>query len=253
MDESKLSTSQLHERHRQAACNDGVVKVYDTESERAMLEDQKRKVVAQWQPERIASLKDRCQVPVTRLTALLGISQGAFSRLSAGDFAPSASLCLRMAQLEEMADAGELHRGKQVIPTQREQRRRMSHFRAWWMNRPETAEFPSVSVEITVKWGGAPYQHMRLPVEHIPNLRLQKFEGLVGIVRTVTTTLRKLAQANARLYWNEVDNEFWERYAKDTLPQIVLERAQITVRAAAARKKETHVSNEANLPPTLGR
>ena len=236
-DESRANTIQLHERHRQAAWNDGVVKVYDTESERAMLEAQQRKVVAQWPPARIAALKDRCQIPVTRIIALLGISQGAFSRLSSGDFTPSASLCLRMAQLEEMATAGELHRGKQVIPTQREQRRRLSHFRAWWLNRPATADFPLVSVEIVVKWGGAPYQHMRLPVERISKLRLQKFEGLVGIVRTVTSTIRKLAQANSRLYWTQIDEEYWQRYTKDTLPQIVIERAQIVRHAAAARKK----------------
>ena len=248
-DESKLSTAQLHERHRQAAWNDGVVKVYDTAEERAMLEDQRRRVVSEWPATRIAALKDSCQVPVTRITALLGISRPAFSRLAGGEFTPSASLCLRMAQLEEMAAAGELHRGKQVIPTQREQQRRMSHFRSWWFNRPPTAEFPMVSVEIVVKWGGAPYQHMRLPVQRIPKLRLQKFEGLVGIVRTVTSTLRKLAQANSRLYWNELDNEYWTRYANDTLPEIVLERAQITRRAAAARKKETNgISDEANLP-----
>ena len=214
---------------------DGVVKVYDTDGERDYLAEKEHELVSQWQPQRIAGLKDRCKIPTSRIIALLGITQGAFSRLSSGDFTPSGPLCLRMAHLEELADAGELHSGKQVIPSQREMRRRMSSFRAWWFNRPATAEFPLVSVEVCVTWGRSPYQHLRLPVKPFPKLRLQKFDGLVNVVKTITVAIRKLAQANARLYWTEIENEYWRRYANDTLPQAVLERSQMIEKARRAK------------------
>jgi len=247
-----MNGTRLHERHWQAAWNDGVIKVYETSDERAMLESAQRETVAKWQPERIAALKYRCKIPVTRIIALLGITQGAYSRLSSGDFTPSAALCLRMAHLEEMADAGELHSGKEFIPKQREMRRRMAHFRAWWFNRPATAEFPLITVEIRVKWGGAPYQQLRLPVKPIPALRMCKWEGLLPVVKTITTAIRKLAQANGRLYWRDIEDQFWRAYATDTLPQIVLERAAITKRMAAARFRATRPPCQQPISPMPG-
>jgi hypothetical protein len=225
------------ERNRQIARHQGIVKVYETNQELEYLRGKEKELVAQWQPERIAALKDRCKVPVSRIVALLGITASAFSKLASGDFTPSGPLCLRMGQLEEAADAGELHSGKQVIPSQREMRRRMSAFRSWWFNRPPTAEFPLVSVEVCVHWGKSPYEHMRLPVKPFPKLRLQKFDGLVNVVRTITVAIRKLAQANARLYWTQAEGEFWERYARDTLPEVVLGRQQIIRHARSMKGK----------------
>lgn len=228
----------LKSRHTDMMRRDGVIKPYETEVERSIRDEQARRIVAEWQPERIASLKDRCKVPVTRIIALLGITQVAFSRLTSGDFTPSASLCLRMAHLEEMADSGELHGKAQYIPAQREMRRRMAHFRAWFFEKPATAEFPLVTVEVKVVFGRAPYQTIKLPVESFPKLRLKKFDSLVDVVKAVSTTIRKVAQANGRLFWTEIENEYWKRYAADTLPQEIIERSQYVKRAGAARRKK---------------
>ena len=58
------------------------------------------------------------------------------------------------------------------------------------------------------------------------------------MVKTVTVAIRKLAQSNGRLFWSQIETDWWHRYATDTVPQIVLERSQIPERMARARKEK---------------
>ena len=241
MDASRNTTARLKALQARSTQFDGVVKVYAEDHERSIEREEARKIVAQWQPKRIAGLVEYCHLPVKRAVSILGITQPAYSMMCAGKFTPSAALCLRMKWMEEMSDSGELHARSELIPTQREMRRRMSAFRAWWFNRPPSAEFPLLRIELTAVWGKSPHQRLRLPVESFPKVRLQKWNGLVGFVREITTLVRKLARANGRLYWTQVEEDFWRAYASDTIPRIVLERAAIPERAsktAKARRKE---------------
>lgn len=191
-----------------------------------------RAIVATWPIERIEGLREKTKLPVARIVALLGISQPAYSKMCSGDFTPSPNLCRRMAELEDMAARGELH--AQYIPSTAEMRRRMALFRSWWLSKPPSVDLPLVTCHLQVRWGKAAYQLITIPVKHVPQLRLKEWTGLVGVIRTVTVALRKLAQGNARILWKEAESAYWYAYARDTLPAIVTERAKIQPKAKAA-------------------
>jgi len=176
-----------------------------------------------WPASRIKDLPKLLKLPVARIVALLGIGKAAFYRLGMGDFTPSAALCRRMQQLQDMGERGDLHH--EVVPSTHEMRRRMTMFRWWFFNRPATAELPLVTLRLRVWWGKHYRDSVEIQVKHLPALRLQKWEGLVEVVKTFTVTARRLAQANARLMWKQSEQEFWEHYSRDTLPKIVLEKA----------------------------
>jgi len=180
-------------------------------------------IVAEWPIERIAGLENRCKLPRSRIVALLGVGMSAYSSLCAGRYTPSPALCRRMAQLEEMADRGELHGS--YVPAKAEMQRRMCLFRAWWFARDPTKDFPLVEVVIRVKWGRDRRHEIIVPVDTLPQLRLTKWEGLTQVIRAVVMALRGVARVTAREQWKAADASFWERYARDTLPQIVMDRA----------------------------
>lgn len=189
--------------------------------QRASLESQE--LVRAWSSERIAKLQDLCSVPRSRLAALLGIGISALSALAAGRYTPSPALCRRFEQLQQMAERGELH--GEYVPAKAEMQRRMTLFRAWWFARDPTAEFPLISIAVKVRWGRERRNELVIPVETLPQLRLTKWDGLVQVIRAVTTAVRSVARVGAKALWKDADAEFWQRYARDTVPAIVNERA----------------------------
>lgn len=225
---------------------DGVVGVYQLDEE--PVGEVLDALVAQWPPERIAGLREKTQLPVTRIIALLGISQPGFSRLSLGDFSPSPALCRRMQGLEDLAARGELH--AQIVPKTAEFQRRMALFRAWFLAKPATVDFPIVECRMTVQWGRGSHERIVLPIEHMPALRLKNLSALTEVVKAVTIALRRMALGNAKSLWKDIDAAFWQAYSRDTLPKIVLERAKIPTKASQARKKAT--CPEDNLSPSNG-
>jgi hypothetical protein len=195
-----------------------------------------QKIVDSWPADRIAELENRCSVPRTRVAALLGIGQTVLSQLVKGRYTPSAVLCRRMEELERMAERGEIH--GQYVPDKADLQRRLALFRQWFMDKPPTKDFPLVTVSVKFQWGASFYSSVTLPIEHLPQLRLTKWSGLVEIVRTLTVALRTLARANSRLMWKEQDAAFWRAYATDSLPKIVESRAQsIEARLEKGRNK----------------
>lgn len=194
-------------------------------SEKAkMFSNEFREIVAEWPSERIAGLEEKVKLPRSRVVALLGIGMSAFGSLCKGAFTPGPALCRRMAQLEDMAERGELH--ATYIPDKTDMQRRMCLFRAWFFEQPPRKDFPLVTVAIKVRWSKSRYHEVTIPVEHLPALRLTRWEGLLQVVKAVTMAVRGLARGNARLLWKEIDNEYWTRYARETLPGIVEERAK---------------------------
>ena len=114
----------------------------------------------------------------------------------------------------------------------------MTLFRAWWLRKPPTVDLPLVTCHLQVRWGRNVCQMVTIPIKHVPQLRLKEWTGLVGVIRTVTVALRKLAQGNARILWRQAEADYWYAYSRDTLPAIVTERAKILPKANAARRKE---------------
>ena len=224
---TKQLTASLSRQRR-----DGIVDVYAIPNDPESVEF--RDIVGQWPISRIATLREKTKLPVARIVALLGISQPAYSKMCSGDFTPSPALCRRMQQLEVMADRGELHR--EYIPSTAEMRRRMALFRAWWLRKPPSVDLPLITCHLQVRWGKGVQHLIVIPVKHIPQLRLREWTGLVAVIKTVTVALRKLAQGNARILWKQAEEDYWYRYARDTLPAIVTERAKILPKANAARK-----------------
>ena len=59
--------------------------------------------------------------------------------------------------------------------------------------------------------------------------------------------MRKLARGNSRLLWRTVDEEFWSRYARETLPAIVEQRAKAMeekLEKARASKRKTRAQSD---------
>lgn len=183
-----------------------------------------REIVKQWPIERIQALEARCALPKTRIAALLSVGVSAFGSLCSGRYTPSPALCRRMEQLEQMADLGELH--GEYVPEKSDLQRRLTLFRAWFFEKPPTADFPLVTVAIKIRWSKCKYNEVTLPIESLPALRLTRWNGLVEVVKAVSAAVRGLARGNARLMWKSVDAEFWNRYATETLPAIVEARAR---------------------------
>ena len=126
----------------------------------------------------------------------------------------------------------------------------MTAFRAWWFNRPPTAQLPLIRVHLEVVWGNAPYQKLWLPVDRIPALRISKWETVHEVIKSLVTHIRKVARENGRLYWRRIDEEFWRNFADNTLPEIVKERAGIIGKARDAKraKWEAKRKETANTP-----
>jgi hypothetical protein len=55
---------------------------------------------------------------------------------------------------------------------------------------------------------------------------LLKWEGLADVVQTVVKTCRGLSRNYGRLLWTTGEQEYWKRFARDTLPAVVQERAK---------------------------
>ena len=212
--------------------SNGIIGVYNTDNELQGIDI--RAIVDEWPPERIAGLREKTKLPVKRIIALLGISQPGYSRLSLGDFTPSPALCRRMRELEEMAERGELH--SQYVPSTAEMRRRMALFRAWWLSKPPSVDLPMITTHLQVRWGGGVHQMVSIPINHMPQLRLKDWNGLVPVIQAVTVALRKMALGNSRLLWKDAESQYWSMYARDKLPSIVTERAKILPKARASRK-----------------
>jgi hypothetical protein len=213
-------------RLRRLLRRDGIVEVPMTASEQRKSESGSfQTIVAEWPAERIAALETRCRLPKSRIAALLSIGVSALTSIGNGKFTPSPALCRRMDQLEQMADRGELH--GEYVADKTSLQRRLTIFRAWFFEKPPTADFPLVTVAVRIKWGKSRYHEVLLPVEGLPSLRLTRWAGLVQVVKAVTMAVRELARANSRLLWKDVDEQFWRAYAMDTLPGIVEERARV--------------------------
>lgn len=209
---------------------DGIVAVAMTKAERLQSQSEEFKaIVEKWPAERISSMVQRCSLPKRRVAALLSVGVSALTALCEGRYTPSPALCRRMEHVEEMAVRGELH--GEYVSDKTSVQRRLTLFRAWFMEKPPEVAFPLVTVAIKIKWGRSPKCEFTLPCECLPSLRLTKWGGIVQVVKVVTSAVRELARANSRLLWRDVDEQFWRKYATDTLPEIVEQKAS---------KKENH-------------
>lgn len=194
-----------------------------------------RALVAEWPPERIGALKEKCKIPTKRLEALLGIGNAALTRLKHGDFTPSWRLCKRMADLEAAAARGDLH--GEYIPHKMEMRRRMTLFRAWYLRKPLTAEFPLLTIKVEIVWGKARYQRLELPLKFVPSLRIMKWEAVAGAIRALTVAMRQFATGNSREIWKKAEEEYWALYSKDQLPREVIDKAKKSPLKSKRRSK----------------
>jgi hypothetical protein len=216
---------------RRMAKRSGVQEVYAppkshfTEYGESDWKSAERKLVAEWPPERIANLHVQCQIPTSRLLALLGIGSAALTRLQHGDFTPGWRLCKKMAELEAAAERGDLHH--EYIPHKSEMRRRMAGFRTWYMNKPLSAEFPLLTVTVQIVWGKAAYQKLTLPLKFFPALRIMKWEAVAGAMKALTVAMRKFAGVNGSEIWKKAEQEYWDLYSKNQLPKEVVEKARI--------------------------
>ena len=179
-----------------------------------------RDLVAAWPPERIAKLVQP-SFSMRRIVAFLAINPRTFQRLCTGEYRPSSAFCRRMEWLEQEIANGTLPGD---FPKDREARRRYLLFRAWWFSQPPREDFPEVTVAIRIKWSKSKRHEFTIPVEMLPRLRLHKWEGLADVVRVVTKACRGLARYYGRLLWTVGEQEYWRRFAKNTLPEIVEQR-----------------------------
>jgi hypothetical protein len=205
------------------------------EEQKEQYSEEFRKVVDEWPEKRIAALQSTLNLPAKRISAMLGIGISTLRRLGLGMYTPSPALCNRMQTLEDMAASGNLH--QEYTPKKREMQRRMTLFRAWWFSKKPSVEMPMITAHIQVRWGASPNQSLSIPLEYLPALRLTKWEGLVEVIRAVATSLRRVARDNSRVLFKPMEAEFWARYANDTLPKIVVERAKIP-QAAAQKSRQ---------------
>jgi hypothetical protein len=183
-----------------------------------------RELVAAWPAERIAKLV-RPGFSTRRITAFLALNRRTFTRLCTGEYTPSAALCRRMDFVEQEIANGTM---RPDLPLRvAEARRRYLLFRAWWFAQPPREDFPLITIALRVKWGKSKRHEFTVPVKMLPRLRLLKWEGLADVVQTVTKACRGLSRDRGRLLWTIVDQEYWKRFARDTLPAIVQERAKM--------------------------
>jgi hypothetical protein len=193
-----------------------------------------RELVAAWPAERIAKLV-RPGFSTRRITAFLALNRRTFTRLCTGEYTPSAALCRRLDFVEQEIANGTM---RPDLPLRvAEARRRYLLFRAWWFAQPPREDFPLITIALRVKWGKSKRHEFVIPVEMLPQLRLKKWEGLADVVQTVVKACRGLSCDRGRLLWTIVDQEYWKRFARDTLPAVVQERAKFPGRAV--RKSES--------------
>lgn len=224
-----------------------IVGCYMTKSERwEQHKESEKDVVAGWPAERISQLNKRTLVSVTRICAILGVNRRTFFRLAKGDWTPSASLCRRMSLLEQMADDGTL--AADIVPKKAEARRRLMLFRAWWYDQAPKKQLPEVTFHLKVAWGKGKLNYVELPVTFLPRLKILKWEGLVDVVRAIVRTARDIGHKNGQLLWRTIDDEYWKRYATNTLPQIVEERAKLPVKAIRKRWDRARKSSAEKVP-----
>jgi hypothetical protein len=202
----------------------GVLRTYETSQEKFIPTAQCKAILEEWPIERIAELPEKCGISVARLVALLSITRAGFERIAAGDYTPTAALCLRMQKLEDSVSSGELKTKDELAPRRNEMRRRMTLFRQWWLNRGPGDELPTISISIKVTWGKRINERLVLPEDCMPKLRVRDWQTLVDVAQTIIVAVRKLARFNQRLLWTQMDQDYWKRYANDTLPDVVEKR-----------------------------
>ncbi|MGA3099096.1 MAG: hypothetical protein ABSF25_21780 [Bryobacteraceae bacterium] len=182
-----------------------------------------RELVAVWPAERIAKLV-RPGFSTRRITAFLALNRRTFTRLCTGEYTPSPALCRRMDFVEQEIANGTM---QPEFPLRAaEARRRYLLFRAWWFSQPPRQDFPEITIALRVKWGKSKRHEFVIPVAMLPRLRLLKWEGLADVVQTVVKTCRGLSRNYGRLLWTTGEQEYWKRFARDTLPAVVQERAK---------------------------
>jgi transcriptional regulator with XRE-family HTH domain len=192
-------------------------------------------IISQWPIERIQALSKAPGLSIQRLAAVLGITRRTLRFLMAGTYTPSATMCRRMEMLEsDVRDGKDLY--ADILPRRSEMRRRLLLFRAWWMAKPPTVDLPLVTVSIKVTWGKGLINTLEIPVHLMPKLRINRFVGLVETVREVTKSLRKVTKNYQALLWDEMQEDFWNAYASNDIPEIVQKRLAIP---ATIRKVRT--------------
>jgi DNA-binding XRE family transcriptional regulator len=191
-------------------------------------------IIREWPVDRIKSLTITPGLSLHRLSMLLGITRRTLRFLVEGRYTPSATLCRRMEQLERDNQVGELY--TDIIPKRAEMRRRMLLFRSWWLNRDPSRDLPEITVHIKVRWGKGNTNVVEIPPTSLPRLRISSYAGLVDTVRAMTKTMRTVAKGYNKLLWKQIEEDYWQAYATNTLPQIVLDRVAIPSKAARARK-----------------
>lgn len=190
---------------------------------------------AQWTTSRIRGLAEVCKSTQTRVAALLGLNKKTFENLRGGQWIPSAALCRRMALLEQHAADGLLF--PQIVPQRSEMRRRLILFRAWWFSQKPKKDLPEVELKIRVRWGSNVIQSLDLPVTLLPRMKLVKWSGLAELAKEITAAARRVSKANGQVAWRVGEEEFWRRYATDTLPAQIAERIKKHSDSVKGRKK----------------
>jgi DNA-binding XRE family transcriptional regulator len=215
----------------------GIVGVYRLNSEQGRItKAEEKEVRAQWPTSRIAALAEKCGVTQPRVAALLGLNKKTFERLRFGEWTPSHQLCRRMELLEHHAANGLLY--PNIVPARSEMRRRLILFRAWWFAQVPSRKLPEVELKIRVRWGAHAVQTLDLPVTLLPRMKLVKWSGLAELAKEITLAARRASKAAGTLTWTEGEQEFWSRYANETLPAIITERAHKQQAGNRAKKKE---------------
>jgi hypothetical protein len=212
------------------------VEVFISRGERDLLADPDFQALTdQWPPARIAQVSPDLALTTTRLCHLLGISEGSYRLLLAGERKPSPSLCRRMEQLYDMHARGELHRSY-VPKNPLDLQRLMCLYRHWYFNeQTPSTDLPLVTLNLELRWGGAAYQKLRIPIRYLPALRLKTWGGLVDVIRTLKRSLGGLAKSNGDEMWKDAEQRFWHAYATGTIPEEVERRNKLYQFAVTGR------------------
>lgn len=222
------------------------VEVFISPAERELLKDPEFQALTdQWPPERIAQIVPDLALTTTRLCHLLGISEVSYRWLLSGERKPSPSLCRRIEQLYDMHARGELH--KSYVPKNPlDLQRLMCLYRHWYFNeRPPSTDLPLVNVHIELRWGGAPYQKAKIPLNYMPTLRLKSWGGLVDVIKTLKRALGGLAKMNTEEMWKDAEQRFWHAYATGTIPDEVAWRNKLYQHANAGRRQREMYTKKA--------
>lgn len=212
----------------------GVVDVYMTKEEQKRIRTKEsREIIADWPASRVAAMVRNSDMTVTRLARLFGINRRTLGRLASGDWTPSPSLCLRFELIEQQSRNGTLH--PEITPPKAEMRRRMILFRAWWFSRPANKQVLDLSIHIRMQWGKGNTQFIEIPCKMVPRMKLTRWEGIVDAIKAITKCVRGLSHGYGKMLWREIEQEYWDRYAKNTLPELF---AKTSTRPNAGRPRK---------------